>query len=69
MAAQAQGGSDLYGTEHGHRTERTDQRPEYTPGHMDITEQKRTFDGFIKLWIFAFSAVAAILIFLAIFAA
>ena len=42
MAAQAQGGSGLYGTEHGHRTERTDHRSEYTPGQMDITEQKQS---------------------------
>lgn len=68
MAAQAQGGSGLYGTEHGHRTERTDHQSEYTPGQMDIAEQKRTFDGFIKFWIYAFGATAAVLIFLAIFA-
>ncbi len=68
MTAQAQGGAGLYGTEHGHLTERTDRRTEYTAGQMDITEQKRTFDGFIKFWIYLFSASAVVLIFLAIFA-
>mgnify|MGYP001946335404 CR=1 FL=1 len=69
MAAQAQGGSGLYGTEHGHLTERTGHGTEHSHGRMDISEPKRTFDGFIKFWIYLFAVVAAVLIFLAIFVA
>ncbi|MEM7614051.1 MAG: aa3-type cytochrome c oxidase subunit IV [Pseudomonadota bacterium] len=36
-------------------------------GKMDITEQERTFEGFIKFWIYLFGFSAAVLIFLAIF--
>lgn len=38
------------------------------PGGMDISEQKRTFAGFIKGTIWLAAIVAAILIFLALFA-
>lgn len=40
----------------------------YVPGEMDITEQQKTFAGFIKAGIWLSGATAAILIFLAIFA-
>ncbi|MEO0388577.1 MAG: aa3-type cytochrome c oxidase subunit IV [Pseudomonadota bacterium] len=36
-------------------------------GKMDITEQEKTFEGFIKFWIYLFAASAAVLIFLALF--
>jgi len=36
-------------------------------GKMDITDQEKTFEGFIKFWIVLFGVSAAILIFLAIF--
>lgn len=39
---------------------------EHEHGSMDVTEQERTFDGFIKwtIWVLAF--IAVILIFMAI---
>ncbi len=36
-------------------------------GKMDITEQEKTFEGFMKFWIWLFAVSAGILIFLAIF--
>lgn len=36
-------------------------------GEMDVTEQDRTFDGFLRFWVYVFSAAIAILIFLALF--
>ena len=36
-------------------------------GKMDITEHEKTFEGFIKFWIWLFGVSAGILIFLAIF--
>ena len=36
-------------------------------GSMDITEQQKTFDGFIRFWAYLFGGSIAILIFLAIF--
>jgi hypothetical protein len=36
-------------------------------GEMDISEHRRTFEGFIRFWIYLFSGAAAILIFLALF--
>ena len=45
----------------------TDSMPEHEHGKMDITEQEKTFEWFIKLWIWLFGASAFILIFLAIF--
>lgn len=41
---------------------------EYAHGSMDIAEQERTFDGFVRFWIYLFGIVAAVLIFLAIVA-
>jgi hypothetical protein len=40
---------------------------EHRHGEMDITEHKKTFEGFIKFWVYLFGASAAILIFLALF--
>ncbi len=40
---------------------------EHKHGSMDITEQERTFAGFVKFWIYVFGSSAAVLIFLAIF--
>ncbi len=42
---------------------------EYVRGQMDITEHKKTFEGFIKFWVIVFGGSAAILIFLALFSA
>lgn len=39
----------------------------YKVGEMDITEQKKTFEGFIKFWVLVFGASAFVLIFLALF--
>ncbi|MCC5972840.1 MAG: aa3-type cytochrome c oxidase subunit IV [Rubellimicrobium sp.] len=39
---------------------------EHKPGSMDITEQERTFEGFIKITIRAVIVIFAILIFLAL---
>lgn len=68
MAQQTRREEHLYSTEHGTLTEKTTQETEYKYGHMDIAEQKRTFEGFIKFWIYLFGATFAILAFLAIFA-
>jgi hypothetical protein len=68
MAERAPTGEHLYSTEHGTRTEKISPT-DYVPGHMDISEQKRTFEGFVKFWIYLAGATAAILIFLAIFVA
>lgn len=35
-------------------------------GKMDITEQEKTFEGFIKFWIWVFGGAALFLIFLAL---
>jgi hypothetical protein len=67
MAERAPEREHLYSTEHGTLTEKTDGSGEHSHGTMDITEQKRTFEGFIKFWIYLFAAVFAVLIFLAIF--
>lgn len=40
---------------------------EHKHGSMDITEQERTFAGFVKFWIWVFGATFGVLIFLAIF--
>lgn len=40
---------------------------EHRHGEMDITEHKKTFEGFIKFWVVVFGGSAAILIFLALF--
>jgi Ni,Fe-hydrogenase I cytochrome b subunit len=36
-------------------------------GKMDIEVQKRTFDGFIRFWVWVFGAAILILLFLAVF--
>lgn len=41
----------------------------YTPGEMDITEQKKTFDGFVRTGTRFAVVVALTLILLAIFVA
>ncbi len=40
---------------------------DYKHGEMDITDHQKTFDGFIRFWIFVFGGAIAILIFLALF--
>ncbi|MEM9429800.1 MAG: aa3-type cytochrome c oxidase subunit IV [Pseudomonadota bacterium] len=47
--------------------ERANKMSEHEHGKMDITEQERTFETFIKGWIYLFGASAAILILLALF--
>lgn len=39
---------------------------DHTPGEMDISEQKRTFEGFIKYGIWLSVVVALLLVLLAI---
>lgn len=41
--------------------------PEHVHGTMDITEHQKTFEGFIRFWVYVFGGSAAILIFLALF--
>jgi hypothetical protein len=33
----------------------------------DVAEHERTFEGFIRFWVYVFSASVAVLVFLAIF--
>ncbi len=40
---------------------------EHKHGEMDITEQERTFVGFLRFFFYLFAASIAILIFLALF--
>jgi Bacterial aa3 type cytochrome c oxidase subunit IV len=40
---------------------------EYERGNMDIGEHEKTFEGFIKFWIYLSAAVIVVLIFLAMF--
>lgn len=40
---------------------------EHKHGEMDITEQKRTFEGFMRFWVYLFGFSAFVLIFLALF--
>lgn len=40
---------------------------EHKQGEMDITEQKKMFDSFLKFWVLVFGVAISILIFLAIF--
>jgi small-conductance mechanosensitive channel len=42
---------------------------EYKPGEMNITEQERTYSGFVKMTINVCILVIAVLIFLAVFVA
>ncbi|MEX2517960.1 MAG: aa3-type cytochrome c oxidase subunit IV [Paracoccaceae bacterium] len=41
----------------------------HTPGEMDITEQRKTFGGFVRSGVWLAVFVAVILIFMAIFVA
>jgi hypothetical protein len=68
MAERAPTEEHLYSAEHGTRTEKMSPT-DYEYGHMDITEQKRTFEGFVQFWIYLAAATAITLIFLAIFVA
>jgi hypothetical protein len=40
---------------------------EYENQGTDVAEHQRTFEAFIRFWVYVFSAAVAILIFLAIF--
>jgi hypothetical protein len=40
---------------------------EHKHGEMDITEHKRTFEGFLRFWVYLFGFSAFVLIFLALF--
>lgn len=40
---------------------------EYKHGEMDITDHEKTFEGFLRFFVFLFGTAIAILIFLAIF--
>lgn len=44
-----------------------DSTTEYVHGNMDISDHEKTFEGFLKFWVYVFGASIAILIFLAIF--
>lgn len=43
------------------------QKSGYAAGEMNITEQKKTFEGFLRVGVWLAVSVAVILIFLAIF--
>lgn len=49
-----------------HDTEQEPHMAEHKPGSMDITEQERTFQGFIRMTIRAVIVIFAILLFLAL---
>lgn len=40
---------------------------EHKHGEMDVTLHQKTFDGFIRFWVYLFGAAIGILIFLALF--
>ena len=40
---------------------------EYENQGTDVAEHQRTFEAFIRFWVYVFGAAAAVLIFLAIF--
>ena len=40
---------------------------EYEDQGSDVAEHQRTFQAFIRFWVYVFGAAAAVLIFLAIF--
>jgi hypothetical protein len=40
---------------------------EYKPGEMETAEHEKTFEGFLRFWVYLFGAAIAILIFLALF--
>jgi Bacterial aa3 type cytochrome c oxidase subunit IV len=47
--------------EHVHHGEHVEDNP------ATVAEHQRTFDGFVRFWVYVFGAAIAILIFLAIF--
>lgn len=40
---------------------------DHVHGTMDISDHEKTFEGFLKFWVYVFGVSIAILIFLAIF--
>lgn len=40
---------------------------EHVRGTMDISDHERTFEGFLRFWVYVFGGSIAILIFLALF--
>lgn len=40
---------------------------EHVRGTMDITDHEKTFEGFLKFWVYVFGGAIAALIFLALF--
>ncbi|HMQ92466.1 MAG TPA: aa3-type cytochrome c oxidase subunit IV [Amaricoccus sp.] len=40
---------------------------DYEYGKMDIKEQEKTFEGFLRMWVYIFGFALAALIFLALF--
>jgi hypothetical protein len=40
---------------------------EYKHGEMDIRDQERTFELFMRFWVYVFGTAIAILVFLALF--
>jgi hypothetical protein len=40
---------------------------EYERGKMDITEQEKTFEGFLRMWVYVFGFALAALIFMSLF--
>lgn len=40
---------------------------EHEHGEMDITTHEKTFESFLRFWVYVFTAAIAILIFLALF--
>jgi Bacterial aa3 type cytochrome c oxidase subunit IV len=40
---------------------------EYENEGTDVAEHQRTFEGFIRFWVYVFGAAVAVLIFLALF--
>ncbi len=40
---------------------------EYERGKMNIEEHEKTFEGFLRMWVYIFGASLAVLIFLALF--
>lgn len=40
---------------------------EHERGKMDITDHEKTFEGFIRFWVYVFGASLLIVIFLALF--
>ncbi len=40
---------------------------EHDHGGMDVAQHQRTFEAFIRFWVYVFGAALAVLIFLALF--